>query len=259
MRLTPPRRASRRMAGLVMPWMLSRSTLRWRLAPPLPRPFPPLPRPDIVTTPPQPYGNTTPVGAKQPFYSKVPDLFENPESRGGNHTLGPPIARVSFAASGADRAGPLSRSLARRGFREPSRLRAALQPALRATLPTPSTQKPHACPSRLPDQPGNAHRIPAVVPETLEVSFDAKHVFIAKCLLVFSMDGCLRPSPSLAGCKCREPCAACRESPVYDRMYGSLGTASGCHCPCITAQSSPQSHTRSQALETACCHALPMT
>jgi hypothetical protein len=32
----------------VMPWMLSRSTLRWRLAPPLPRPLPPLPRPDIV-------------------------------------------------------------------------------------------------------------------------------------------------------------------------------------------------------------------
>jgi hypothetical protein len=28
------------MAGLVMPWMLSRSTLRWRLAPPLPRPLP---------------------------------------------------------------------------------------------------------------------------------------------------------------------------------------------------------------------------
>jgi hypothetical protein len=55
------------MAGLVMPlgvsdrreragsselrptyWMLSRSTLRWRLAPPLPRPLPPFPRPDIV-------------------------------------------------------------------------------------------------------------------------------------------------------------------------------------------------------------------
>jgi hypothetical protein len=32
MRLTPPRRARRRMAGLVMPWMLSRRTLRWRLA-----------------------------------------------------------------------------------------------------------------------------------------------------------------------------------------------------------------------------------
>ena len=30
MRLTPPRRARRRIAGLVMPWMLSRSTLRWR-------------------------------------------------------------------------------------------------------------------------------------------------------------------------------------------------------------------------------------
>ena len=47
MRLTPPRRASLRMAGLVMPWMLSRSTLRCLLAPPLPRPLPPLPRPDI--------------------------------------------------------------------------------------------------------------------------------------------------------------------------------------------------------------------
>ena len=28
--------------------MLSRRTLRWRLAPPLPRPLPPLPRPDMV-------------------------------------------------------------------------------------------------------------------------------------------------------------------------------------------------------------------
>uniref|UniRef100_A0A915AQ37 Uncharacterized protein n=1 Tax=Parascaris univalens TaxID=6257 RepID=A0A915AQ37_PARUN len=27
--------------------MLSRSTLRWRLAPPFPSPLPPLPRPDI--------------------------------------------------------------------------------------------------------------------------------------------------------------------------------------------------------------------
>ena len=42
-RLTPPRRARRRMAGLVIPWMLSRRIFRWRLAPPLPRPFPPLP------------------------------------------------------------------------------------------------------------------------------------------------------------------------------------------------------------------------
>ena len=48
MRFTPPRRASLRMAGLVMPWMLSRSTLRCLLAPPLPKPLPPLPRPDIV-------------------------------------------------------------------------------------------------------------------------------------------------------------------------------------------------------------------
>uniref|UniRef100_A0A915IVS8 Uncharacterized protein n=1 Tax=Romanomermis culicivorax TaxID=13658 RepID=A0A915IVS8_ROMCU len=48
MRLTPPRRAKRRMAGFVMPWMLSRKTLRWRLAPPLPNPLPPLPRPDML-------------------------------------------------------------------------------------------------------------------------------------------------------------------------------------------------------------------
>lgn len=42
-RFTPPRRARRRMAGLVIPWMLSRRIFRWRLAPPLPRPFPPFP------------------------------------------------------------------------------------------------------------------------------------------------------------------------------------------------------------------------
>ena len=42
-RLTPPRRARRRIAGLVIPWMLSRRILRWRLAPPLPRPLPPFP------------------------------------------------------------------------------------------------------------------------------------------------------------------------------------------------------------------------
>jgi hypothetical protein len=34
----------------VMPWMLSRNTFLWRLAPPLPRPLPPLPRPDILVT-----------------------------------------------------------------------------------------------------------------------------------------------------------------------------------------------------------------
>jgi hypothetical protein len=32
----------------VMPWMLSRNTLRCRFAPPLPKPLPPLPRPDIL-------------------------------------------------------------------------------------------------------------------------------------------------------------------------------------------------------------------
>ena len=47
-RLTPPRRAKRLMAGLVMPWMLSLNTLRWRLAPPFPSPFPPLPRPVML-------------------------------------------------------------------------------------------------------------------------------------------------------------------------------------------------------------------
>ena len=44
MRLTPPRRAKRRIAGLVTPTMASRVGLLWRLAPPLP----PLPRPDMI-------------------------------------------------------------------------------------------------------------------------------------------------------------------------------------------------------------------
>uniref|UniRef100_A0A8R7PJ07 Uncharacterized protein n=1 Tax=Triticum urartu TaxID=4572 RepID=A0A8R7PJ07_TRIUA len=48
MRFTPPLLASLRIAGLVMPWMLSRRTFRCRLAPPFPSPLPPLPRPDIV-------------------------------------------------------------------------------------------------------------------------------------------------------------------------------------------------------------------
>ena len=42
-RLTPPRRARRRMAGFVMPWMLSRKIFLWRFAPPFPRPLPPFP------------------------------------------------------------------------------------------------------------------------------------------------------------------------------------------------------------------------
>ncbi len=43
------REHSAQMAGDILPqahkhtWMLSRRTLRWRLAPPLPRPLPPLP------------------------------------------------------------------------------------------------------------------------------------------------------------------------------------------------------------------------
>ena len=48
MRLTPPRRARRRIAGLVMPWMLSRRTFLCLLAPPFPSPLPPLPRPLIL-------------------------------------------------------------------------------------------------------------------------------------------------------------------------------------------------------------------
>ena len=41
-------RARRRIAGFVIPWMLSLRTLRCLFAPPLPRPLPPFPRPDIV-------------------------------------------------------------------------------------------------------------------------------------------------------------------------------------------------------------------
>ena len=47
-RLTPPRRAKRRIAGLVIPWMLSRSTFLCLLAPPFPRPLPPFPRPVMI-------------------------------------------------------------------------------------------------------------------------------------------------------------------------------------------------------------------
>ena len=47
-RFTPPRRARRRIAGFVIPWMLSLSTLRCLLAPPFPNPLPHLPRPYIV-------------------------------------------------------------------------------------------------------------------------------------------------------------------------------------------------------------------
>lgn len=38
------------MAGLVIPWMLSRKIFLWRLAPPLPRPLPPLPPMHLVST-----------------------------------------------------------------------------------------------------------------------------------------------------------------------------------------------------------------
>mmetsp|Transcript_34427 Transcript_34427/g.79688 ORF Transcript_34427/g.79688 Transcript_34427/m.79688 type:complete len:430 (-) Transcript_34427:740-2029(-) len=48
MRYTPPRRASRRMTGLVIPWVLLRRTIRWRLAPPFPSPSAPPPLPDIL-------------------------------------------------------------------------------------------------------------------------------------------------------------------------------------------------------------------
>lgn len=47
-RFTPPRRANRRIAGLVIPWILSRNTFRWRLAPPFPNPLPPFPLPDMI-------------------------------------------------------------------------------------------------------------------------------------------------------------------------------------------------------------------
>jgi hypothetical protein len=49
-RLTPPRRARRRIAGFVIPWMLSRRIFRWRFAPPFPRPLPPLPPEREVST-----------------------------------------------------------------------------------------------------------------------------------------------------------------------------------------------------------------
>ena len=48
MRLTPPRRARRRMAGLVIPWIESFKTRRNRFAPPFPRPLPPLPLPEAT-------------------------------------------------------------------------------------------------------------------------------------------------------------------------------------------------------------------
>ena len=47
MRLTPPRRAKRRIAGLVMPSMLLRRTLRCRTPPPFPNPNFPFPSPDM--------------------------------------------------------------------------------------------------------------------------------------------------------------------------------------------------------------------
>jgi len=45
-RLTPPLLARRRIAGFVIPWMLSLRTFLCLLAPPLPNPFPPFPRSD---------------------------------------------------------------------------------------------------------------------------------------------------------------------------------------------------------------------
>ncbi|GFS78854.1 hypothetical protein NPIL_71161 [Nephila pilipes] len=63
-RFTPPRLAKRLMAGFVIPWMLSRSTLRCLLAPPFPNPLPPLPRPDIFVC----YANNASVGKKWRLY-----------------------------------------------------------------------------------------------------------------------------------------------------------------------------------------------
>ncbi|KAK8920997.1 hypothetical protein KSP39_PZI020794 [Platanthera zijinensis] len=48
MRLTPPRRANRRITSFVMPWMLSQRTLQWCLAPPLTKPLPPFSFPDTA-------------------------------------------------------------------------------------------------------------------------------------------------------------------------------------------------------------------
>jgi hypothetical protein len=42
-RFTPPLRARRRIAGFVIPWMLSLRILRCLFAPPFPRPLPPFP------------------------------------------------------------------------------------------------------------------------------------------------------------------------------------------------------------------------
>ena len=48
-RFTLPRRASRRIAGLVNPMMLSRRTFLWRLVPPFPNPFPAFPLPERLS------------------------------------------------------------------------------------------------------------------------------------------------------------------------------------------------------------------
>ena len=58
-RLTPPRRARRRMAGLVIPCVLSRCPCLWCLEPPFPSLFPPLPIPFIVTSVPNHVNITT--------------------------------------------------------------------------------------------------------------------------------------------------------------------------------------------------------
>lgn len=93
-RLTPPRRARRRMAGLVMPWMLSLKTLRCRLAPPLPKPFPPFPLPDMTAA-----GRRHDLcerrGRRLSSYARASDQIENPKRAGGKHCkLSPPALCV---------------------------------------------------------------------------------------------------------------------------------------------------------------------
>ena len=47
-RFTPPLRASLRMAGFVIPLILSLNIRLCLFAPPFPNPFPPFPRPDMM-------------------------------------------------------------------------------------------------------------------------------------------------------------------------------------------------------------------
>lgn len=80
-----------------MPWMLSRRTLRWRLAPPLPRPLPPLPRPDIAATQPGPTKPQCCRGPRRPRYTRTSDRVESSKRAGGKRSqLSPPLHPLSF-------------------------------------------------------------------------------------------------------------------------------------------------------------------